>query len=143
MEQTIYSSELTGQSNNVYFRIEARDDEPFLRIAWIGFINEERAKNGLMLELKAMKETKRTSLLVDNRKQQGPFPKEINRWMLENVVPQVADLGGAKSAQILSENFFTELSAKKLANDEAINDQQVINLANFANEEEAMRWLLN
>ena len=126
------SKQLTGR---YIFRVEAEPGKDYLRIAWIGLITEERAKEGLMKEKEAMEATHRTMFLIDNRKQKGPFPTGIDKWILEIWMPEAEKLGFSKSAQILSENAFTELSSKQL--------QKAIGsiIANFGSEEEAVKWL--
>lgn len=143
MEQTIYSNEFLAQTGNPYFKIEAREGERFLRIAWIGFINEERAKTGILEELAAIQKTNRNLLLVDNREQSGPFPKAIDAWVAEEIAPKILSLGGARFAQVLSQNVFTEFSAKNMENNQEINDKQAIHIANFPTEEAAINWLLS
>ncbi|OJJ22608.1 hypothetical protein BKI52_07975 [marine bacterium AO1-C] len=142
MTETIYSNELITQTGNPYFTIEAKEGENFIRATWTGFINVERAKKGILEEIAAIQKTGITNLLVDNRKQTGPFPKEIDQWVTEEITPKLEALGGAKFAQILSSNVFTEVSAKNMANNEDVNDQQAISMANFANEEDALKWLI-
>lgn len=135
MEETTYFEELKTTSEQVYFQIEAEPGKDYLRVTWIGFITGERAKNGLLKENEAMTATGRTKFLVDNRKQKGPFPKGIDRWILDNWMLEAKKLGFAKSAQILSENAFTELSSKQL--EKTLGSA----IANFSDEESAIKWL--
>ncbi|OJJ22609.1 hypothetical protein BKI52_07980 [marine bacterium AO1-C] len=141
MEDKIYSKTLETSNGTAYFHIEAKTNETFLRISWDGFINEERAKAGLLEQVEALSETKRLKLLVDNRQQTGPFPKGIEEWIALELMPKINRLGQVKAAHILSDNVFTEYSAKKLE-ESSFNDKQNANLENFASEDEAIQWLI-
>ena len=141
MGQVIYSKELNSRDGMPYYVIEARAEENFLRVLWYDYINEEKAKTGLLLQLEAMEETKRLNLLIDNRKQAGPFPKGIEAWMATEMLPRLSRLGKVKAAHILSENLFTQFSAKKLEQADFINDEENANLKNFESEKEAIKWL--
>lgn len=141
MEETIYSNELLTNTGTNYFKIEARNNENFIRVMWIGFINIERAKNGINEEVAAIEKTGRSNFLVDNRAQIGPFPRQVNQWAQEVMIPKINTLGGARFAQILSKNVFTEISAKSMEKNEDINNREIVSIANFENEEDALKWL--
>lgn len=141
MEQTIYSNEFLAQTGKPYFTIEVRRDEDFIRVSWVGFINEEKAKKGLVEETDVIQKTGIKKVLVDNRGQTGPFPKEIGEFMIQEIIPRLETMGSIRVGQILSENVFTEFSAKNMENDQEINDKQVMNIANFPDEVTAINWL--
>ncbi|NJM15314.1 MAG: hypothetical protein HC896_07990 [Bacteroidales bacterium] len=135
IHENIFSEHLSD-SYGVYMRLEVKEECDWVYVDWIGYVNEARAKTGMMHYLDVMQEYKLTKLLNDNTKEHGPYPEDIEGWIASTWYPKALKINMTKGATILSPRVFARLSADKL-----VRTLSGIEYMNFDNKEKAISWL--
>lgn len=121
---------------DVYFQVKKEDEKNYIYVCWHGYINEEKAKAGMLKEIDALNETKVESILNDNQHITGPYPNSIFIWINTHWIPLAKKSGLRKVANLVSHQIFSKFSAQQL-------EQRIegITYHNFENKEEAEKWL--
>jgi hypothetical protein len=132
---TGYSYELTAPTGP-FIRLNHRPEQPWLHADWIGFIDSERGQKACLAIVDALMHTGVSLLLNDNRNQSGPWPK-LDEWLATVWVPALSGAGLKRMAHIHSASIFTQVSAKRFAQDVI----QGIEFAHFDDENQAIEWL--
>ncbi|MCU0353068.1 MAG: hypothetical protein MUD08_04900 [Cytophagales bacterium] len=130
-------STVSNPKGEEFFHAYHNADENLIHCQWMGFVNDiEAAKQACLAMVSLIRQTQCPNLLNDNRLQTGPWPP-INDWLQSVWIPQMANAGLRHFAHIHSENFFTELSAKRVLT------EQVGELVfqHFKDEAVARQWL--
>lgn len=84
-----------------------------LLFSWNGFLDVENIIKTHEESLNLIKKHKIVNLIEDVRKFSGPFSK-ANDWFVNTYTPAILKLGVDKTAVILNDNVFTQLSVNDL-----------------------------
>lgn len=135
MMQRIYREELKDELG-VFLTIEISEGVDWIYVDWIGYMDENRAKSGMMRYLEIMEKYNLTKLLNDNRREHGPYPENIDLWIREAWIPYAKKINFKYGATIVSRKVFARISADML-----VRKFSGITYRNFEDEEEAIKWL--
>ena len=120
----------------VYFLAKKIEGKKYIYICWNGFVNEAKAKAGMIKELELLEEYNVSGILNDNTNITGPYPSNIFDWINTTWIPQVKSRKKLKIANLVSHQIFSKFSAQQL--ERKIED---VVYKNFENKDNAEAWL--
>ena len=126
-----------NSKGKVFMEASLQPEGNILYCRWIGLVNEiEPSKKACLLITSLIEKHEVSLVLNDNRDQKGPWPA-LDDWLGSVWIPGMANAGLKKFAHIHSENFFTEVSAKKILQENIMG----ITFKHFNSTETAKNWL--
>jgi hypothetical protein len=119
--------------------IEYLDSHKCIRIEWLDYPESKEFRQGMDDMLEAMKKFNTVKILVPDGKL-GAVREEDQLWVLENWTPRCLQLGKSRTAIVLSDDIFNQLSIESMVNQntDIVADED---LKYFKSEEEAKNWL--
>lgn len=132
--------ELRDESQNIFCQVEYWNDKTITYANWIGNgLVVEQIKEGAMLMLEYLRESKTTFVLNDTRHVIGSWD-EANDWIANEWMPKAVEMGLRKFAHVVSDDLFAQLSAEFMEdNSKKIDGGFQMRL--FDNLKEAEKWL--
>jgi len=115
---------------------EYQQENNWIHAYWDGFANVEAIKCWGENFIKLIEETNCPYILVDGTKSTGPWSHALD-WIQSDLLPRSVALGVKFYAHVVSQNRFSEMSAKELRT--KIQDQ--MEMLTFKTLEEAKDWL--
>lgn len=104
---------LTKPGSKTPYLIFYLTDNNTLLFSWNGFLDVDNIIKVHEQSLDLIKKNKINNLIEDVRKFSGPFSK-ANDWFVNTYTPAILKLGVEKTAVILNDNVFTQLSVNDL-----------------------------
>jgi hypothetical protein len=126
-----------AEHTDMFFEIEDDPTHQLLRCKWIGYTDIGQVRTGSAVILDAVCRSRRHLLLVDSRREEGPW-NDSNRWIVESWLPQVTAEGLQKTAILASANIFSAMSAREHMETARENGFDV---RTFDTEAAALKWL--
>ncbi|MEO1050551.1 MAG: hypothetical protein AAFX87_07985 [Bacteroidota bacterium] len=127
--------ELRKGTGKVYLTVQYDEENSWLYANWVGFMTMDMIKQGGLMLIEAVRESKCKHMLNDNREVEGTWAK-ANEWIATEWGPKIMDAGLRNFAMILSSNIFSEMSAKDLE-----TKQDSFTMRSFVDIEDAKKWL--
>ncbi|WP_375579006.1 hypothetical protein ABWH96_18615 [Marivirga tractuosa] len=122
--------------DRVICKTEYHPDENWIYCDWEGYANVDAVKSWGLEFADLIKKTKCPSLLNDDSKSTGPWTQAME-WIESVLIPKVIDAGLKYYAHVVSQNTFSEMSAKELH----MNIGGQLEMATFKTVDEAKEWL--
>ena len=138
LQEVIHQEELKD-TGGVFIRIQVPAHREWIYVDWIGYQDEKRTKEGMLKIIDVLSKYSISRMLIDNRKQHGPYPKGIDEWIFGTWLPKAIQIGLRFGATILSPKIFARLSADNLLRQETGS----LTYLNFEDENLAIQWLKN
>ena len=104
---------LTKSGSKVPYLTFSLASKNTLLFNWNGFLDVENIIKAHEQSIELIKQHNITSLIEDVRKFSGPFSK-ANDWFIKTYAPTIIKMGVDKTAVILNDNVFTQLSVNDL-----------------------------
>lgn len=114
-------------------------DNNTLLFNWNGFLDVDNIIKAHEQSLELIKKYKVVNLIEDVRKFSGPFSK-ANDWFINTYTPSIIKLGVSKTAVILNDNVFTELSVNDLKENPEFKKMGLLYRV-FGSMEDATEWI--
>ncbi|ELR71791.1 hypothetical protein C900_02376 [Fulvivirga imtechensis AK7] len=114
-------------------------DNDTLLFNWNGFLDVDNIIKVHEQSLELIKKHKIVNLIEDVRKFSGPFSK-ANDWFINTYTPSIIKLGVKKTAVILNDNVFTELSVTDLKENPEFKKMGLLYRV-FGSMEDATEWI--
>ena len=114
-------------------------DNDILIFGWNGFLDVENIIKCHEQSLDLIKKHNITKIIEDVRKFSGPFSK-ANDWFVRTYAPSIIKLGVTKTAVILNDNVFTQLSVNDLKENPEFKQMGLLYRV-FNSDYDANEWL--
>ncbi|MBK6266906.1 hypothetical protein JKA74_17820 [Marivirga sp. S37H4] len=129
--------ETKNNLNRVICTTEYQPENNWIYCNWEGYANVDAMKEWGLKFVDLLKKTKCSNLLNDDSKSTGPWTQAME-WIETILIPKVIDAGLKQYAHVVSENTFSEMSAKELN----IKIGSTLEMATFRNVDDAKSWLI-
>ncbi|UII34988.1 hypothetical protein LVD17_14345 [Fulvivirga ulvae] len=130
---------LTKSGSKVPYLTFSLADNNTLMFNWNGFLDVENIIKAHEESLELIKKHNVSHLIEDVRKFSGPFSK-ANDWFIKTYAPAIIKMGVTKTAVILNENVFTQLSVNDLKENPEFKKMGLLYKV-FNSEHDANEWL--
>lgn len=110
-----------------------------IRIQWLDYPGSKEFRAGMDAMLEAMKKHNTAKILSAEGKL-GAVSEEDQKWVYTDWTPRCAELGVTKTAIILSDDIFNQISVENMVNQSAELAEESTTQY-FKNEKEALDWL--
>lgn len=139
IEKELYA-ELKNALGETHFRIEHNFELKTVFTTLFGYQNLEDTQRGSLkvLELLQAHPGHYVRTIVDSTKVEGAM-NEGNEWLKTVFMPKVIALGSKKSAVVVGNDVFSQMSMDDLIT----QIEGVISIGTFSNEEDAINWLFS
>lgn len=128
--------ETKNNLDRVICKSEYQKENNWIYCDWEGYANVDAVKSWGLAFADLVKKSRCPYLLNDDSKSTGPWTQAMD-WIESVLIGKVIEAGLKYYAHVVSENTFSEMSAKELN----LNIGGVLQMSTFKNVDDAKEWL--